>query len=933
MSMNARATVSRLSRPLRRPLVAALVAAALAACGEDDLVAKAREAIARGDDAAASVFLRSALQQQSGAADVRIMFADLLERRHDRAGAEEQLRKALEGGGNADVLVPRIALLMVDRGDMETLIRTYKDEHLQDPQAEATLRGTVALALLSLKREAPARQQIEGAPPVPAVRLARAQLLVNEGQAAQALAELGLDDAESPPPWWLLRAARRIAVAAGEPELSLDLIRRAQAAAPWNLGVVGEYGEALVSAGRFDDATQVRDRLAKAAPQFFWTHYLSALLFNRAGRLDEAHAAALSVLKVSPDHAASALIAASAELRSDDVRVAYERLLPLVRRNPQSLPAVRLLAQAQLRMGQIQPALETVERGLRLAPGDAELLLMRGRIDTAAGRPKEAVSSYEKAAATRPDEPDVLLALARARAAAGNRNGARQLLERLPDLVDDGAQGARLVETVLSLREPDWARRIAERLLARFPADAQARLAGAAVKSIQGDAAGAWQAVLAVLDDDRRNGGALMALGTMARTPAQREKLLARHAAALAAGGGGPSQLLAYAALLRDARSADPSPASVLERAVKLHPTSVPLRQALVDESMRQGQASQAIGLAESGAAMADAPAAARELLGNTYLRVGKTQQAGEVYRKLAQDFPQHTGWRQLLAQLDARTGQVSEAKSTLRKLVGDRPFDPSAYVMLAHLEAPDNLAEALSVAQQLQARPEFRLTAMLLTGDVYLQAGKADDAIEAFTAAGKAGAQPAASLRIVDALDRADRAEQAERAMARLLREQPEHAEVLGFAARRAQQAGRASEAVGYLQRLARRNPDNPILLNDLAWAQIAAGQPAALANARKALRAMPNDPNVLDTAGVAMAMNGLLDESATTLRAAVNLAPTRSLARLHLADVLVTKGDRTGAAAALKALDEDQLGARDKELLARLKSAVKDVMPAGSS
>lgn len=908
-----------------RTIALALVAAAaLVACGNQDHGAAGREFLAKGDYASAAVSLRNALQQDPGSVEARVMMAEVLERRHDRPGAEEQLRKAVEYGGNADELVPRIALMMVDRGDMDAVIRSYKDLRLKDPDADATLRGIVALAMLTLRREAPARQQIEGAPAVPAVRLARAQLLANEGRAKEALAALELDKADSPPPWWLLRAARRIAVAAGEPELSLDLMRRAQEAVPWNLGVVGEYGEALISDGRFDEATKVRDRLAKTAPQFFWTHYLSALLYNHAGRIDEAHAAALTVLKVSPDHVGSSLMAASAELRRGDLVVAEQRLSTLARKNPELVPALRLLAQAQLRLGHREDAVATLRRGLNLVPGDPELLMLRARVEADSGRPKEAAATYAEVAARHPDEPELQLSLAQARAAAGDRAGARQALERAQAMVKDGGQGARVVETLLGMRDVDSARRFADELVARFPKDDQARLAQAATKSAQGDAAGAWAATLAVLDDKPVHAGALAALAAMSRTPDQRKELLARHAKALEAGGGGPGQLLDYAVLLRLEPAGAQTPLSVLDLAVQRYPASVPVRAALIEELLRAGDAARALSIAESGAAAANASAQARELLGGTYLRLGKPQQATEVFRKLANEFPQRADWRFKLAQLEAENGRVAEATSLLRSLVSERPFDPAPYSLLAQLAAKSNIDEALSVARQLGTQPEFKAASLLLVGDIYMVAGKPNEALEQFGAAVKAGAVPTAQLRIVDVLDHTGKRSSADQEMAEVMRRYPEQAAVLAFAARRAQLAGDPDKAVDYLQRLARKTPNDPILLNDLAWAQLAAGRPEALANARKALVAMPNDPNVLHTVGLALAKSGKREEAIVALRASANLAPTRATPKLHLAEALSAAGDKAGAVAALRGVDETQLGPKDREDLGKLKGTL---------
>lgn len=911
------------SAALMLPVLTVLTAAVLlGACTRTDPLAAARASLAKGDDAAALVSLRFAAQESPQSVPVRLLLAQVLEQRYDLAGAAEHLRKAIEGGAKADELAPRIALLMLDRGEMEAVVRQYKDQRLDDAKADASLRGAVALALLALKREAQARQQIEEAAAVPTVRLARAQMLVGAGRAKEALAALELDAPGDTPAWWTLRAARRIANAAGEPALSLELMRRAREAVPWHLGVQGEYGEALVSAGRFDEAEQVRVQLARSAPQFYWTHYLGALLHNRAGRLDEAHAAALAVLKASPEHAGAALLAASAELRRGDVAVAEQRLASLVQRQPDYVAALRLLAQAQQRLGRGPDARATVQRGLNLLPGDAELLLVRARLEMAAGQPKAAAQSFAEVARQHPQDAEVLLLLVQARAAAGERAGAREVMDRLQSMIGDGALGARVVEAAIALGDADRARRLAQELVTRFPKDAQARLAVAATRSLQGDAAGAWRDTLAVLDDTPRHGGALIALASMARSAAQRQELLARHDKAMQAGGGGPQQVLDYAALLRFEGGAGPTPLAALEHGAKLYPGAIGVLRALVDEQLRSGDTARAIATAQGAAAVANSPPAMRELLATTYARIGKREQAAEGLRKLVQEFPQRTDWTLALARLEAEGGRNAEAVSLLRRVVAERPDDATAFRMLALLSARTRVDEGLSVARQFGARPEFAAAALLLAGDVELEAGNPAAALAQFRAAAKAGAEPLANLRSVEALDRNGQQAVAEQELALLLRSQPDHPTVLGFAAQRAQRLGAPAKAVDYLQRIARKAPNDPVILNDLAWAQLAAGRPEALANARRALAALPNNPQVLHTMGMVLAGNGQPKEAIAALRAASNLVPTQALPRLNLAQQLAASGDKVGAGAALRGLDETQLGSKDKDALRELQS-----------
>ena len=910
--------------------LAVLGALALQGCMRHDDAALGRELAAKGDHAGAVIALKSALQATPESVELRLLLADALERKHDLPGAEQQLRHAIDHGGDANVLTPRLALLMLDRGDADALIRAFKDQRLSDPQADAALRGTVALALLTQRRDASAKAHILGAAPVAQVRLAQAQLLAGEGKpdsARQALALLQLDDSAEAPPWWLLRAGRRLALAAGEPDLSLQLVRRAHEAVPYHLGLMGEYGEALVSAGRADEAGAIRDRLRQQAPQSYWAQYLDALLQYRAGRNEAAHAAALAVLKAAPDHAGSALIAAAIELRGGEPHVAEKRMEALLQKQPSALPALRLLAQAQLRQGRAEAAGQTLQRALALATADAELLALRAQSDLAAGRPKEAAAALAQVVAQHPEDADAWLLLARARAAAGDRAAAHEALQRAAARAQHSAVGARVVELALQLRDLEFARDHARQQLERAPKDALARLALGAVQAAQGDNDAARATTLAVLDDSPTHAGALGVLTVMSRTAAQRKELMARHAKALAAGGGGPQQVLDYVALLRFEPVGGTTPLAVLEKGVQRYPGAVPLRAALVEQLLRDGQTEPALAAAQSGANQPGVSAAAGELLSATYLRLGQTTQATEALRKLVAEHANRPDLRLQLAGLEARSGRSAEARALLRRLIDERPDEASAYAALAELEAKANPAQALSLARQMGERPGLESASLLLAGDILGNADKSTEAIEKYAAAAKAGAGPAASLRTVALLDRTDRRSAAERELAETLRRFPDDARVIGAAAARAQANGDAARAATLLQKLADKSPGSPVLLNDLAWAQLAAGRPAdALPNARRAVVALPNHPNALHTLGVALARNGRRDEALEVLRAASNLAPTMAMPRLDLAENLVASGDKDGARAALRGIDEAQLGERDKTELNRLRGRMNN-------
>jgi predicted Zn-dependent protease len=153
-------------------------------------------------------------------------------------------------------------------------------------------------------------------------------------------------------------------------------------------------------------------------------------------------------------------------------------------------------------------------------------------------------------------------------------------------------------------------------------------------------------------------------------------------------------------------------------------------------------------------------------------------------------------------------------------------------------------LQEALSIAKALGEKEPNKLTAMLLEGDLLSKAGQSDEALKQFSKAAKAGAVPAAMLRTVEILDRTKRNQAADQELADALRKFPEDPTVIGFAAQRIRAQGKPSKAVELLQKIANKNPRNPVVLNDLAWSQIEAKQSDALKNATNAADLAPNNP-----------------------------------------------------------------------------------------
>ncbi|MDO9166766.1 MAG: PEP-CTERM system TPR-repeat protein PrsT [Rhodoferax sp.] len=911
----------------RALLLAPALAALMAGCGQDPMSA-GKEHMTKGDYAAAVIEFKNAVQAKPDSVEARLALADAFEHSFDPANTEQHLRKALESGGDADQLVPRIATLMLERGQLEPLVREFKDRHLKTPEAESTLRALVAIAYVSQKRSPLAEEQLKSAPnSTPAVKLAKAQLLLAGGQADLALTELNASPSDTTASWWTLRALSRVYNAVGNPASALETIKKAHDAAPWHRGLIGEYAEALIAAGKIEEAIPLRDKLKKLAPNYFWTHYLNAVILAREGRSEDSHAAALRVLAVSPDHLPAVLLASSAELQKGDVLMADSRLRKILKQYPYSLPALQMQATTQLQLGKPKEAAETIRHGLTVSPADVRLLSLKVDTELKSGENSKAVTTLESLVAAHPKDAPSLLRLSELKARQGNKQGAAALLDRATEAgQDDPMVRDRIISIAMRTGDTARVRQLADHAMKSRPQDPQSHLLQAVALGYQNDNAGAWRATLAALDRKPGFDAALMALANMAKEPAQRQELRGRYEKAVESKTSTAQTYLAFATLLKADESSKTGVVALLEKGVAAQPASSALREALVQEHMRAGNADTALSVAQSGAAVNNAPATATALLASTYERLGKTELATETYRKLVSTYPQRADWRLKLAELEAAGNRNAQATTLLRGLMAERPFDSTAYIALARLTVRDNPREALSIAGELGKLEPHKLTAMLLEGDVLAESGKPDEALKQYSKAAKAGADPAASLRIVGLLDRTNRGASADDEMANSLRKFPEDTGVLGYAAQRALTQGKAGKAVELRQKIATKNPRNGVVLNDLAWAQIQARQPQAIDNAVSAALLMPNNPNVLDTLGMAQALAGKRDESIASLRTAVNLAPTAALPRLHLAEQLLAAGQGKAAASVLAAVDSKQLGKTDQATLAQLNKSLQN-------
>jgi predicted Zn-dependent protease len=116
---------------------------------------------------------------------------------------------------------------------------------------------------------------------------------------------------------------------------------------------------------------------------------------------------------------------------------------------------------------------------------------------------------------------------------------------------------------------------------------------------------------------------------------------------------------------------------------------------------------------------------------------------------------------------------------------------------------------------------------------------------------------------------------------------------------------SGKKQEALDVFRKCLALSPDQPAILNNVAYliADTGGDTKEALELARKGLQKVPNDPHLTDTVGFIYWKQHLNDSALQTFQTVVKKVPENPTYRLHLANVLLARGEKAEAKVQLEA------------------------------
>jgi putative PEP-CTERM system TPR-repeat lipoprotein len=271
----------------------------------------------------------------------------------------------------------------------------------------------------------------------------------------------------------------------------------------------------------------------------------------------------------------------------------------------------------------------------------------------------------------------------------------------------------------------------------------------------------------------------------------------------------------------------------------------------------------------------------------------------------LAEMQPKSHEPRLLLAAAHMQAEQPDEAIKALRAALQLNPDLTSAHRDIAAIYVKTGRAEqAIKEARAVQAETPKHPIGYVLEGEVYVSQKNWDAAERVYRAALKKFDTPLLAMRTHAVIQQGGKAKEAAALAEQWIAAHPKDVFVLNYLGERDITAKRFESATKRYQTALERAPDNPLLLNNLAWAKHQLKQPNAQDDAERAHELAPENAAVMDTLGAILVDNGELERGLELLGAAAERAPQAHNIRLNFAKALLKAKRKEAARKELEAL-----------------------------
>jgi putative PEP-CTERM system TPR-repeat lipoprotein len=903
--------MNKTSKFLRSAAATALIYALIAGCSSentDAMLASAKTYLDKNEIQAGIIQLKNALKSNPDLGEARYLLGKAFLETGDPVAAESELRKAAEAHYPADSVVPMLTESMLQQGEFRKVIDEFGKSTAPASLAKAaglTAAGKAQFALGDRDAAGKTFAAVLAADAhyAPAlVGQARIKAAAGDVGGARSLVDAALAASPTLGEAWTLKGD--LLLADSRRDEALAAYRKAIEVSPYDMEPRGALAALLLDDRKQDDAVKQVAAMRAISPDHPETLYFEGLMAYRAENFAKARELMQKQLARSPENVPGLVLSAAVAYKLKAYEQAEANLVKALRIDPNQGFARRALISTYLQTARPGKALETLRPVVSQIDRNADMLALAGKVYMQNGDLAEAERYFEKSTALDPNKTDTRVAAALTRLAQGDSGPAFRSLEATA--VEDKGESATLalIAAHLARHEYDQALVAIEALEKKYPNEPLAHNLGGIALLGKGDKTGARQSFERAVALNPLYTPAVEALARLDLGDNKPAVARRRFDAVLAKDPNNVRALLWIADLRsRTGGSAD-EVAALIGKAISAGPDQAAPRLALIEIYARHNDPKRALSAAQDAQrAMPDNPEIV-EALGRAELAAGETNQAVSTYVKLTQLAPRWSlAWLRL-AQAQTAGNDKAAAIVSLKRALEVKPDLALAQHGVVELELQTGrLNDAVAMAREVQKEQPKDPIGYVLEGETHEARKDWTGAAAVYRAALKNVDNTELAIKVHTALvtGRDPGADKfASEWNAGHPRDRTFRLYLAGFARERKDYADAAKQYQAVLE----ITPDNPLVLNNLAWVSGQLKDPKAIGYAEQANRLAPNQPNIMDTLGTLLVEKGETARGVDLLQKASSTAPEDATIRLNFAKGLVRAGRTSDARKELETL-----------------------------
>ena len=910
-------------KPFSFNIISAIaMALALAACGSSEnpeaLLASAKDYLAKNDNKAAVIQLKNALQNKPDLAEARFLLGKAMLDSGDPSAADVELGKAAALNYPADQVVPLQAKAWLALGQSHKIIDTLTKLQLASKESQADLKTTIGQAHLMMGKVDAAvaafDEALAAAPDYgPAVfGQARIKAANRDYQAAVALLDTVL--AKKNDFYEALQFKGDLLTIQGKIQEAIEAYLQVLKIRPQYLPTHASLVSRHMQNGNMEAAEKQLEAMKKIAHLHPQTTYIQAEFLYRQKKFQEARESIAQHLRSMPESIQGQQLAGMIEVELRSYATAEKYLLAVLPRTSELGYARRALITAYLRSGQPSKALGVLQPVLSKIEGNSDMLALAGEVYMQNGDAGKANTYFTKAAALDPENKGKQTSVALSHLAKGDIDTAYRELESIA-LSDTGTRAdTSLVASLLKNRRFDQALKSIAGLEKKQPENPLVdNLRGIAFLG-KGDIKAARQNFEKALVKNPAYFPAAASLARMDVADKRFDDAKRRFESVVASNPKSTQGWLALAELHAKSGTNAENVAALISKAMAADPTSVPVRLELINLYIGTQDPKRAVAAAQEAlSALPDNPAIL-DAQGRAQQAAGDYNQALVTYGKLASLLPSSVQPHLRMAEIQWVAKNKEEAMRSLQKALAIKPDSIEAQrgIIMIDLEA-NRVLQAVSTARNVQKQHPKNPAGYLLEGDSYVLSKLWKEAIEAYRKGIAQTGDVDLAIKLHATLVTQNIPSEADKFADRWLSEHPKELRFRLYLAETARNRKDYVESIKHYKILQSIQPDNPALLNNLAWVMGQNKDPKALEYAEKAYKLAPEQPSIADTLGALLLAKGEVKRGLELIKKANSLAPRDSMIQLSLAKALIKAGDKADAKGLL-----DELAARGEKFTA---------------